>query len=119
MSKVRVGKVEMYDVSAVAFALLGTGYDVTFESATTVAWLDVYVQTWSDDHADRIERAKDIITRAIGVSNRTPMIEIKKMAECCGLGHYCTEIEPVCDRCNSHLTPRKTGEPPWRLPKES
>jgi rRNA maturation endonuclease Nob1 len=105
----KIHKVEQYDVSAIAFACLGAGLDVHFHGGNG-HWLEAHLLTDDEGYA------RDLVKRAIGVANSTPMLEIKTMAECCGLGARLDPEEDVCPLCGSHRLPKATGEPAWRVP---
>lgn len=105
-----ITKVEIYDVSAVAFACLGAALEASFVSGGE-PWLDVHIDT---DDAGFVQ---DLLERAIGVANSTPMLEIKAMAACCGLGALLDRGEDVCPTCGSHRLSKATGEPAWRVPR--
>ena len=104
-----ITKVEIYDVSAVAFACLGANLEARFVSGGE-PWLEVQIDTEDEGFA------QDLLERSIGVANSTPMLEIKAMAACCGLGALLDQGEEVCPRCGSHRLPKVTGEPAWRVP---
>jgi len=113
-----VGAVEAFDVSAVAFAFLGAKLRYKFEKKSDSAWFDVYVRIEKTRHY-LVMQSQNLLLRAQGVANRTPLLEVKHMASCCGLGLYLCWSDPeVCPYCGAHQTPKKTGEPPWRIPKK-
>lgn len=116
MQMKRVGTVEAFDVSAVLWALHGSAYTAEFKRSTMVGWFEVEVQTWEDDR-DTSE-AEDLVKRAIGVSMSTPMTEIRRMSECCGLGRDLDSVE-VCPNCGAHAKLRESGDPIWRHPQAS
>lgn len=107
-----VRQIEVFDVSAVAFALLGARIEYEIRPAHgTTHWFEVFVE--GDDDPFVIS----LIERAVGAANSTPMLEIKYMASCCGLGRTLQDCD-LCSYCGAHKVTKKTGEPPWRVPEQ-
>jgi hypothetical protein len=111
--------VEIYDVSAVAMALLGYGacYRINNTKKTT-HWYEVWVKInkKGEELKKYIEFTDNLIIRAMGVANSTPLLEIKDMSTCCAIGILA--LGDPCPYCGAKKRPKKTGEPPWRIPRK-
>lgn len=103
-------KVEIYDLSALAMTCKEASVELRVSGQGH--WFDVQLE-------DRDEEfMKSLVERVIGVSNILSLVDIGYMASCCGLGYRLQDGEEVCAICGAHKKPRKSGDPPWRVPAQ-
>lgn len=112
---VKVGVVEIYDVGACAFAFLGAGMRAHCRPSVGDHWFEFHIEEETENDLDF---AKELLLRASDLANRTPMMEIKYMARCCGIGQLLTMRNggDECFDCGAKRERKSAGECYWRVP---